>query len=188
MKLVPTRRTDYGLRAMIHLAHNPARLSKAAEIAEDMHIPPGFLYQVLRELQRARLVTSQPSRHGGYRLGKHPEQITVLEIVEALEGPLLPGECALHAGPCRWDQVCALHATWSAARQALVDTLGAATLARIADDDLALAAGTLPIPPDAHRRPGAAQAAQTAAPTAQKRSREHQGAAARVRRVRSAGT
>lgn len=151
MKIVPTRRTDYGLRAMIHLARRPDDLSKAADVAADMDIPQTFLYHVLRDLQRARLVVSAPSRSGGYGLARSPEEINVLEIVEALEGPLQPGECALRGGPCRWDDVCALHSTWSAARTAFVESLRAATLARLAADDLALAEGRLAAPPDSHR-------------------------------------
>ncbi len=153
MKLVPTRRTDYAIRALLFLAQNREGRSKALEIAKAMDIPKGFLHQVLQELQRARLVVSQPSRQGGYALARSPERISLLEIVESMEGPLDAGECALHGGPCHWEEVCALHWVWSSAREALADQLGQATLARIADDDRALAEGTKKTPKAAHRRP-----------------------------------
>lgn len=151
MKLLPTRRTDYGIRALLYLAEHGGGRSKAAEIAEAMDIPQGFLHQVLQELQRARLVTSRPSRHGGYALARPAEEISILEIVEGLEGPLEPEECALRGGPCHWDDVCALHWVWSSATQALTGQLASATLAQVAADDLALAAGEKLPPADAHR-------------------------------------
>jgi len=152
MKLVPTRRTDYGIRALIFLARDPGAHAKASAIGAAMEIPTGFLQQVLQELQRARLVTSRSGPSGGYALAREPDSITIREIVEALEGPIGASECALRGGPCHWDDVCALHWVWSSARTALCEQLDAATLARVAADDTALAAGTATIPTDSHRR------------------------------------
>ncbi len=154
MKLVPTRRTDYGIRALVFLAGREGARAKAAEIAVGMDIPQGFLQQVLQELQRARLVTSLPGRNGGYSLARPSGEVSMLEIIEALEGSLDPEECALRGGPCHWEQVCALHWVWSSARQALTDRLAAASLAQVAADDRALAETTREIPPDSHRRKG----------------------------------
>lgn len=152
MKLTPTNRTDYGIRALIYLANHQGSHAKAAQIAETMDIPTGFLHQVLQELQRARLVSSRSGPSGGYLLARPPEDITVLEIVETLEGPIQTSECALRGGPCHWDEVCAMHWVWSSARTALSDSLRAATLARVAADDRAIAEGSAPVPGDAHRR------------------------------------
>lgn len=142
MKLVPTKRTDYGIRALVYLAGHDGERSKAADIAGEMGIPQGFLHQVLQELQRSGLVTSRPSRHGGYSLAKPPDEVTVLNVVEALEGPLQADECALRGGPCHWDDACALHSTWSGAYEALRDKLAESTLATLVADDRALADGT----------------------------------------------
>ena len=151
MKITPTRRTDYGIRALLYLAGHDEGMAKAADIAETMDIPQGFLHQVLQELQRARLVISRPSRHGGYALARPAQEISILQIVEALEGPLDGDECALRGGPCHWNDVCALHWVWSAARGALADQLAAATLAQVAADDRGLVDGTRVVPPEAHR-------------------------------------
>jgi len=153
VKLVPTRRTDYGIRALVYLAEHEGGLSKAADIAKAMKIPQGFLHQVLQELQRASLVTSRPSRHGGYALARPGAEISVLEAIEALEGPIKGDECAMRGGPCHWDNVCALHWVWSSAKQALADRLATATIAQVAADDLALAAGVAITPADSHRAP-----------------------------------
>lgn len=138
MKLVPTRRTDYAIRALIYLAEHEGDRSKASEIAEAMEIPKGFLHRVLQELQRARLVSSRPSRRGGYALARRAKEITLLEVVESLEGPLTSGECVLRGGPCHWEEECAVHPVWLSARQAFAAELESATLATIAQTDRAL--------------------------------------------------
>jgi Rrf2 family protein len=152
MKLVPTNRTDYGLRALIYLVNAGGPWTKAAEIGGAMAIPIGFLQIVLQDLQRSKLVTSRSGPRGGYALGRQPEMITVCEVVESLEGPLDAGECALRGGPCHWDEVCALHKVWSSARQALRQRLQSATLAEVAAEDKALANHTATVPADSHRR------------------------------------
>lgn len=152
MKLVPTRRTDYGIRALLFLAHRYPQPGKAAEIGEDMDIPIGFLHQVLQQLQRSRLVISRPGRTGGYALARPPETVSLRAVVEALEGPLEAQECALRGGPCHWDDVCALHWVWSGAQHALITALESATLRQLAEDDRALLEGKKPAPVNSHRR------------------------------------
>ena len=154
MKLVPTRRTDYAIRALIHLTNAPGSPVAANAIGEAMDIPTGFLQQVLRELLVAGLVTSRPGPSGGYALARPAGEITVLQIVEAMEGPLRSAECALRGGPCHWDDVCALHWVWSSARDALCERLDEGTLARVAADDRSLAGGRLVAPADSHRAGG----------------------------------
>jgi len=154
VKLVPTRRTDYAIRACILLTTVDAPPVPANAIGEAMDIPTGFLQQVLRELQRAGLVTSRPGPTGGYALARPADEITLLQIVEALEGPLRPAECALRGGPCHWDDVCALHWVWSSARDALCEELERATLEQVAADDRALAEGRRAAPADSHRASG----------------------------------
>ncbi len=160
MKLVPTNRTDYGLRALIYLAGAEGPWTKAAEIAEAMAIPHGFLQLVLQELQRSGLVTSRSGPNGGYCLARPAASITICEIVESLEGPLDTGGCTLRGGPCHWEDVCALHRVWSEARGALRERLQSATLADVAADDRALADGSARAPADSHRRGGASKGAQ----------------------------
>lgn len=152
MKIVTTRRSDYGMRAMICLAGADQELITAADIAEEMEIPRGFLPQLLQELQRSGLVRSTAGRRGGYAITRSPEHISVLEVLEALEGPLDLGECALRGGPCRWDDVCALHEVWSAGRAAFCERLAASTLADVIRVDAQLKHATYDVPADSHRR------------------------------------
>ncbi len=152
MKIVTTRRSDYGIRAALYLADRAPEWAKAGEIAEAMDMPTGFLHQVLQGLKRGGLVNSKRSRYGGYALARRPEDISVLEVIETLEGPLDAGECALRGGPCHWEEVCALHEVWSAGRAAFRESLASATLEDLVRADRALAAGEYEIPPDTHRQ------------------------------------
>jgi Rrf2 family iron-sulfur cluster assembly transcriptional regulator len=151
MKILPTRRTDYGIRALLWMARGGDGPATAGEIATGMEIPKGFLHQVLLTLKRAGLVTSRPGRTGGYRLAADPGDISILAIMEALEGPIEDGECAMRGGPCHWQEVCAMHWVWSEARGALVARLKDASLADVSAADLALLAGDAAVPPDSHR-------------------------------------
>lgn len=152
MKIVTTRRCDYGIRAAMHLADKAPERATAGEIAEAMDMPTGFLHQVLQGLQRGGLVSSLAGRRGGYTLARRPEDISVLEVIETLEGPLDAGECALRGGPCHWEEVCAVHEVWSAARAAFRESLGSATLEDLARTNRQLAAHEYEIPPDTHRQ------------------------------------
>jgi Rrf2 family protein len=153
MKIVTTRRTDYGIRAAVFLAGLAPDRVTAGTIATEMDIPQGFLHQVLQALHRGGLVSSVSGRHGGYALVRDPEEISVLEIVESLEGSLDTGECALRGGPCHWQDVCAVHEVWSAGRAALAASLASSTLADVSRTDKQLEAGSYQVPADSHRAP-----------------------------------
>lgn len=72
-------------------------------------------------------------------------------MVEAGEGPLLPGECTLRGGPCRWEDVCAVHPAWVRASTAIRESLAGTTLAELAAVDRDLARGINPSPGERHR-------------------------------------
>ena len=152
MKITTTRRSDYGVRAAICLATRAPDRVKAAVIAEEMDIPLGFLHQVLQGLTVGGLAVSKTGSNGGYSLRRPPEAISVLDIIESLEGPLGIGECALNGGPCYWDEVCALHEVWSACRTAFGAQLAASNLADLARINSQLENDEYEIPAVTHRR------------------------------------
>lgn len=152
VRITPSRRTDYALKAMIYLASADGRRTAAPEIAEKMGLSVNYLRQALSALTKARLVMSSPSPTGGYLLARPAAEISILEIIEAIEGPLAPVNCVLRDGPCHWDDVCPMHPIWSTAMQTLADQLAAGTLAAVAANDQALESGQFPVPADAHRR------------------------------------
>ncbi|MBO0689868.1 MAG: Rrf2 family transcriptional regulator [Candidatus Dormibacteraeota bacterium] len=154
MDLSLTRRGDYVVRAAICLARAYARAGycKIREVAEEMDLPRSYTPQILGVLVQAGLAEARAGRDGGYRLLRDPSRISLLELVEAGEGPLRPSRCSLRGGPCRWDDMCAIHPAWDAATRAIEDSLGSTSLAALADVDAGLASGVYPIPETSHRR------------------------------------
>lgn len=148
-----SRRGDYVTRAAISLARafDGGDHRKIRELVGDTEIPTTFAAQILGDLVRAGLAESKAGKQGGYRLSREPDQITILEVIEAGEGPLRPEHCALGTGPCRWEQVCPLHETWSAASTGLRSVLAETSLAEVAERDLAMELGVYPTPEDSHR-------------------------------------
>jgi Rrf2 family cysteine metabolism transcriptional repressor len=88
-----TRRSEYALLALIHLARAKGKgFVAVAAIAEAQGLPPQFLEQLLMALKRARVVTSQKGPHGGYRLARPAEKISLAEVIRLLDGALAPTE------------------------------------------------------------------------------------------------
>lgn len=148
MRLELGRRADYAIRAAVDLASRDrdGGRRKARTIAEEMAVPPSYLPQILAELVRAGLVTSVAGPDGGYDLARPASHITLLDVVRAVEGDVVSTSCVLRGGPCRWDDVCAVHVPWAEAQFALLDSLEGTTLADLVDIDAALRAGTYEVP------------------------------------------
>jgi len=149
-----SRRGDYVVRSALCLARAYAggRPRKLREVVAEMGVPQTFASQILADLVRAGIADSRAGRDGGYRLVRSPESISLVEVVEAGEGPLRAERCALGDGPCRWEAVCPLHDTWRSATGALREVLASTTLASLADTDSAIESGQAPVPEDSHRR------------------------------------
>jgi Rrf2 family protein len=132
MRLELTHRGDYAVRAMLALAANEdGELLTVRQIATAMDIPVGFLPRVMAELGRAGLVTSTIGRTGGYALGRPAGRISLLEVIEAVEGDGRRTRCALRGGPCGSDGYCQVHDAFSAAQDALLEQLASASLADV---------------------------------------------------------
>jgi Rrf2 family protein len=115
------KRADYAIRAVLDLAHHwhSDDRRKSRQIAESMDIPTKYLPQLLATLVRAGLVESEAGPDGGYRLVSDPTEVTLLAIIEAVEGPLQSDECVLRGGPCHWESRCAIHEPWAGAQDAM---------------------------------------------------------------------
>ncbi len=130
MRLELTKKGDYAVRAMLALARDPGeRPVSARRIADAMDIPVRFLPQVLSDLSRAGLVDAAPGRAGGYRLTRPAADVTLLEVIEAVEGDSRRRTCVLRGGPCGLDGHCDVHPVFFAAQEALLAELRGATLA-----------------------------------------------------------
>jgi len=153
MNMTLSKRGDYVVRAALCLAraYDSGEQRKIREVVAEMDVPQTYASQILARLVHAKLATAKAGRDGGYRLVRTPDSVSLLDVIEAGEGPLRAERCALGNGPCRWDAVCPLHETWGAAAAALRDTLAQTSLAALVARDEALEAGTYPTPPDSHR-------------------------------------
>ncbi len=160
MDMTLSKRGDYVVRSAISLARafEEGVPRKIREVVSEMEVPQTFASQILADLVRAGVASSRAGRNGGYWLARAPGDISVLEVVEAAEGPLRAERCALAEGPCRWEAVCPLHETWSTATAALREVLAATTLAEVAARDRSIEMGTYPIPGGSHRMGPAAVA------------------------------
>lgn len=130
---------DYSVRAILDLARAPGRHRRTArQIAASMQIPPKYLPQVLGDLIKAGLVDSVPGPGGGYSLARPAAAISLLDVVEAAEGPVRNSKCLLRGGPCYWEDRCSVHDAWAAAQDSMIAQLGRTSLAKLARHDAAM--------------------------------------------------
>lgn len=139
-----TVKSEYAVLALIDLARSGGDTPAAApvsarEIAERQSIPSRFLEQVFASLRRAGIVDAVRGARGGFVLSRPAAAVTVLEVVEAVEGPLRPTVCeSLRGDACVRTGICAAGGVWDRASRALKDVLGSATLADLASEQAAL--------------------------------------------------
>lgn len=131
MRLDLTKRSDYAIRAMLALTRGDGNLLSSRRIAEQMRIPPRFLPQIMGDLTHAGLVEATAGRSGGYRLSHSPDEVTLLRVIEAVEGDSHRQTCVLRGGQCGADGYCDVHDVFFAAEGALLDRLGSATLGSV---------------------------------------------------------
>ncbi|MET9650953.1 Rrf2 family transcriptional regulator [Streptomyces sp. NPDC006460] len=130
-------RTDYAVRAMAELACSPDRPLKAEDIAARQDIPVRFLFVVLSELRQARLVRSARGPEGGYSLSRPAGEITLADVIRAMDGPLVSVRDLKLTGLEYQGAAAPMPDVWRAVRTSLRQVLEGTTLAD-------LAAGTLP--------------------------------------------
>lgn len=131
MRLEITRRTDLATRALLALARRGER-TKAVVLADELGTTPGFLSHAMTPLVARGWVRSDPGPAGGYAITAPLADISVLDVIETIEGPTDTGRCVLEERLCGGGGPCALHQPWSAARGRLLDELGRTDLARLA--------------------------------------------------------
>ena len=137
MRLELTRRTDYAIRAMLTLARHRDETLSSADISARTNIPVRFVTQVMSNLVRAGLVHAVIGRSGGYRLLAKPETVSVLSIVDAVEGDTRRQHCVLRGGPCQNGQPCEIHSVFAGAQDAFHEHLATSSLATIIDQSSA---------------------------------------------------
>ncbi len=123
-----TRQADYAMRAVAYLANlGPDRRAATSQIAEEQQIPPSFLAKIVSQLSVAGLLQTSRGARGGVSLARTPEDISFLEVVEAIDGPILINECVIDHSACTFGDSCALRPVFCDAQADLVNRLEATT-------------------------------------------------------------
>lgn len=129
MRLQLTRRADYAIRAVICLAsEGSGQRIPVSTIAKRMEAPRRFLPQIMQDLVQAGLVDGTPGRGGGYRLTRAPGEISLLEVIEAIEGDARRRTCVLSSSNCDLARPCSVHDLFASAQDALLERLADATI------------------------------------------------------------
>ena len=132
-----SRLTDYATVILATLAGEPERVQTATALAEHTKIAAPTVSKLLKQLQRANLVTSTRGLHGGYQLARPAAQITAADILDALEGPVALTDCAAGHGHCGIEHSCRVGRAWQRLNQAIRQSLNEVTLAQLAGIDSA---------------------------------------------------
>jgi FeS assembly SUF system regulator len=125
--------TDYCTVVMTHLARQPDQLRNAADLAQETRIAAPTMSKILKRLARAGLVSSIRGAHGGYRLARGPSEISMAEIIAAMEGPIGLTDCAMHNGRCGIESRCQVRGNWLRINLAVRTALEKVSLAEMSE-------------------------------------------------------
>jgi Rrf2 family protein len=107
-----TRKGEYAIRGIVYLATRPDdQVCLLSDIAAAVDVPPTFLAKIFQQFSKIGLVKSYRGTGGGFILGRPADKITLLEVVEAVEGPIIPNRCVVK-GDCPRDATCNVHPVW----------------------------------------------------------------------------
>jgi len=133
-----TRATDYAVRVLIHLATLPESSRVAAPVlAQAIRAPESFVSKVLQQLVQRGLISSHRGAGGGFQLAVLPGNVSLLDVVEMMEGPVQVNLCLEGEAACDFSSWCGAHPIWNEAQTALKNVLASASIARLAKDSTA---------------------------------------------------
>lgn len=144
-----SRIADYGIVVMARLAglweSDEESSHNARELAERTRLPAPVVSKILKSLTRAGLLESMRGAKGGYRLARDPEQISVIEMIDALEGPVSITACSVEPGACEHEPSCGLPGPWQRINAAIAGALRGVTLADLARPSAPPSGGFVPL-------------------------------------------
>jgi len=129
-----TKLTDYGIVLLSHIARDAQmQVHNVRDLAAESHLPLPTVSKILKTLARQGLLVSHRGVKGGYHLARRPEEISVAEIISALDGPIAVTDCSPNAsGRCDLENLCCVRSNWQRINLAVRDTLEAISLADMA--------------------------------------------------------
>jgi len=130
-----SKKADYGLIAVKHLAmHRNEHACSANEIADEYGISTTLMAKVLQKLARQNLVAAKHGSSGGYQLAKTPDQISALEVITAIDGPVLITSCVTSHGNCDATSKCSVREPLRRVNESILNVLGTVTIAQMSDE------------------------------------------------------
>lgn len=129
--MLVTRETDYAVRTILYLAKERNRTASVTEVAHAMHIPKSFLAKILQRLVKSNILTSTRGVNGGFQLAKKTSDISLLSIMEAIQGPAGINLCAIDSKKCKLSATCSVHPVWMDIRKEVERRLKKQTIAEL---------------------------------------------------------
>jgi Rrf2 family protein len=130
-----SKKADYGLIAVKHLAmHRDQHACSASEIAEEYGISATLMAKVLQKLAHQSLVSAKHGSSGGYQLAKDPDVISALDVISAIDGPVLITSCVTSHGNCDATEKCSVREPLRRVNESILSVLGAVTISQLSDE------------------------------------------------------
>ena len=130
-----SKKADYGLIAVKHLAlHREEHACSASEIAEEYGISATLMAKVLQKLAHKSIVAAKHGSSGGYQLSKEPSQISALDVISAIDGPVLITSCVTNHGNCDATERCSVKEPLRRVNESILGVLGSVTIAHMSED------------------------------------------------------
>ena len=128
--------TKYAIRAVCHIAHlPPGSRAQVKEISESLDIPQAFLSKILQDLARKGILVSAKGPGGGFELNCSPSETSLYRLVQAVEGPMVEGDCILGLSLCADDTKCPIHDTWKDIQDAFRERMQATSIMDVVEAD-----------------------------------------------------
>ena len=127
-----TIKADYAVRVAMYLAEQgPGVRVSAMDIARDQQVPKALIPKILQSMARKGIITTTSGRHGGAILNKDPKEITIYDLIEAIDGPPTLARCLKSEGACPREGFCPIHPYWAKTRKQFVKMLQDSSVADI---------------------------------------------------------
>lgn len=134
-----TRAGEYAVRCVLYMSGRDIdQIFSRKEISREMDIPDQFLGKIAQQLSRAGILEIIQGPKGGYRLRMRPDEISLLDVVEAVTGEIFLNDCLMNPGSCSRSSSCSVNAVWEKARVQLRSTLGEATFEKLLKENSCL--------------------------------------------------
>ena len=128
-----TRKGEYAIRGILYLAQQPpGKVSLMSDIADATDAPQTFLAKIFQSFAKLGIVNSYRGTGGGFVLARPAAKITLREVVEAVEGPIVPNRCLLNDNTCERGRECNVHPVWGEVQARVVEILDSVTIEQLA--------------------------------------------------------